>query len=169
MWDYGQLKWYRMNALLLTDGSDDAKLARAFFGIKDGARVGAECQLNACDRDAASVVSSTRCASGKIASSTVCGCSAREIQADGAVLLNVCAKRIVAAKGAVAYNLVDNSDEGVVLGENEVRVGVFTLDTQNKYFEMRSNVATTDGGKVFKEKVHGNPKSFQEVYDMNCG
>lgn len=169
IWDYGQLKFYRTNALLLTDDSEDACLARNFFGIKEEARITPDSQLGACEIDAASVVSSTQCASGRITASTICGCSASEIQADGAVLVNVCSKKIVAPRGSVAYNLVDNSDEGIVLGEDEVRVGVFTLDAESNYFEMRSNVATTDSGKVFKEKVHSNSKSFQEVYDMNCG
>merc|ERR1711862_565256 len=80
-----------------------------------------------------------------------------ELQADHAVLVNVSAAKIVAAKGAIAYNIVDNSEEGLVLSENEVRVGVFVSDRLEgpSYFEMRSNVLEIDGGQFFKEKVAG--------------
>lgn len=43
------------------------------------------------------------------------------------------------------------------------------MDKKKPYFEMKSNAAETDGGKVFKTKVHDNKYSFQEVYDMNMG
>merc|ERR1711862_116815 len=94
-----------------------------------------------------------------------------ELQADHAVLVNVSAAKIVAAKGAIAYNIVDNSEEGLVLSENEVRVGVFVSDRLEgpSYFEMRSNVLEIDGGQFFREKVAGNDYSFQEVYDLNQG
>jgi len=95
--------------------------------------------------------------------------STPEIQAEGAVVVNVCAKKVVAPKGAIAYNVVDTSEQGLVLKENEVRVGVFTTDIKRSYFEMRSDSAEIDGGKVFKEKVCSNPYSFQEVYDLNQG
>lgn len=38
-WDFGMLKLYRQNALLSTEDSADAALARKFFGIKDGDRI----------------------------------------------------------------------------------------------------------------------------------
>jgi len=167
-WDYGQVKLYARNSLLLTEESEDARLARGFFGIPDGGRV-LDSSMGSCEVDAVSVVSACTLSSGSVASSALTRVAAGELRADGAVLVNVAARRIVAAKGSLAYNIVDTSEEGITLGENEVRVGVFTLDKDRPYFEMRSNVAEIDGGKVFKERVCGNAFSFQEVYDLNHG
>eukprot|EP00933_Yihiella_yeosuensis_P080854 TRINITY_DN9436_c0_g3_i1.p1 TRINITY_DN9436_c0_g3~~TRINITY_DN9436_c0_g3_i1.p1 ORF type:complete len:559 (-),score=115.37 TRINITY_DN9436_c0_g3_i1:189-1781(-) len=167
-WDYGLLKLYRQNSLLLTDGSEDAALARSFFSVEEASRVSSS-ELGATVVDSDSVVSETRTKGGKITSSSIAKVAAEEIDAEGAVLVNVCAKKVKAGKGAVAYNVVDMSEAGLVLGENEVRVGVFTLNGDRPYFEMKSDAAAIDGGKVFKEKVCENPFSFQEVYDLNNG
>uniref|UniRef100_A0A7R9ZZG4 Uncharacterized protein n=1 Tax=Pyrodinium bahamense TaxID=73915 RepID=A0A7R9ZZG4_9DINO len=167
-WDYGLLKLYVKNSLLLTEASEDARLARAFFGIPEEGRVEA-CSLGACTTDAASVVANTSASSGQVSASAIFGVTAGELRAEGAVLVNACARRLIAGRGAVAYNIVDKSEEGLVLGENEVRVGTFTMKEGNPYFEMRSNHAEVDGGKAFKERVCGNAMSFQEVYDLNCG
>mmetsp|Transcript_69332 Transcript_69332/g.144774 ORF Transcript_69332/g.144774 Transcript_69332/m.144774 type:complete len:528 (-) Transcript_69332:232-1815(-) len=168
-WDYGQLALYSKNGLLLTEDSEDARLARGFFGIEETNRTASANSLGTCEVDGASVASSCRVSSGKVTGSALANVCTKELQADGAVLVNVCATKIKAAKGAVAYNIVDNSEDGLSLGENEVRVGVFTCSKENPYFEMSSNVADIDGGKVFKEKVCGNKYSFQEVYDLNHG
>lgn len=167
-WDYGLLKLYTKNSLLLASEGEDARLARAFFGVPDEGRVSSS-SLGECTADAASVISSSSASSGAVSSSVLLNVTAGELRADGAVLVNTCAKRIVAGKGAVAYNVVDASEDGLVLAENEVRVGVFTTKEGHAYFEMRSNVEEIDGGKAFKERVCGNAMSFQEVYDLNCG
>lgn len=167
--DYGLLALYSKNGLLLTEDSDDARLARCFFSIPDGARVSSCCSLGSCQVDGVSVAFGSTAASGSVTASAIAGVCTGELTAAGAVLVNVCAKKILAAKGSVAYNVVDHSEEGITLGENEVRVGVFTLDKDRPYFEMRSNVAEIDGGKVFKDRVCGNAMSFSEVYDLNHG
>jgi len=168
-WDFGLLKLYAKNSLLLTEDSEDGKLARAFFAIPESSRVHESATLGSCQVDATSVVSTSRCSGGAISGSSLVGVTACDIQAEGAVLVNVCAKKISAAKGAVAYNIVDESEEGITLAENEVRVGVFTLDKKQPYFEMKSNVAEIDGGKKFKDVVCDNKYSFQGVYDLNFG
>eukprot|EP00929_Paragymnodinium_shiwhaense_P005307 TRINITY_DN10705_c0_g1_i2.p1 TRINITY_DN10705_c0_g1~~TRINITY_DN10705_c0_g1_i2.p1 ORF type:complete len:527 (-),score=150.27 TRINITY_DN10705_c0_g1_i2:226-1806(-) len=168
-WDYGLLRLYVENSLLLTKDSEEAKLARAFFGIDDAKRIDSATSLGACSCDEASVVSNTKVTSGSIASSSVLNVCAQNINADGALLVNVTAKKIKAVKGAIAYNIVDDTEDGISLNENEVRVGVFTTKADTPYFEMKSNIAEVDGGKAFKEKVCGNDKSFQDVYDLNCG
>lgn len=38
------------------------------------------------------------------------------VEAEGAVLVNVTARRIKAARGAIVYNVVDDSEVGVLLG-----------------------------------------------------
>jgi len=164
-WDYGMLALYSKNSLLLTEASEDAALMRRFFGISDAKRVTFNCGECKADADDKSVVSATTAKSGKISSSVMHNVACSEISADGAVLVGCAAKKIVAGKGSIGYNLVDESDQGITLAPNEVRVGIFTLG--RPYFEMKSDVEKTDGGKVFKEKVHGNPLSFQEVYDLN--
>lgn len=178
-WDYGMLALYAANSRLLTEGSEDAALMRQFFGIADGKRISADCCLRAdtegaatgVEVDATSVVSATNARSGKITASVIANVNCSDISAEGAVLVGCSAKKITAAKGSIGYNLVDAScsEEGIVLAENEVRVGVFTLQADKSYFEMKSDVEKTDGGKVFTSKVHGNPLSFQEVYDLNQG
>jgi len=169
-WDYGLLKLYARNSLLLTEASEDSKLARAFFGIKEGSRVSSDCRLGDCTVDPASVVSGgCNANSGAVTGSALVNVSASELTADTAVLVNVFAKKVVAPKGSVAYNVLETSEEGLVLQENEVRVGIFTLDAARPYFEIRSNREEIDGGKVFKERVCGNAFSFQEVYDLNAG
>lgn len=166
-WDYGQLALYIRNSLLLTESSDEAKLMRSFFAIPEGSRTAASCCLGRCCLDLQSVVSSTRTLSGHISGSAIVGCAAKELKADGAVLVNCCAQRIVAGKGAVAYNIVRHHGQ-LVLADNEVRVGIFSPGSTPPYFEMSSR-ADVDGGQVFKEAVCGNYLNYQQVYDLNRG
>lgn len=37
-WDYGQLKLYQQNTLMMTEKTDEAELMRTFFGIKSNDR-----------------------------------------------------------------------------------------------------------------------------------
>lgn len=160
------LALYAKNSLLVREDDEDAELMRRFFGIDSNQRVTNDCSCDA-TVDKQSVVSATKASSGTVTASVIANVTCRELNADCALLTGCCAKKITAAKGSIGYNLVDESEEGIVLAENEVRVGVFALD--RPYFEMKSDVAKTDGGKVFKEKVHANTLSFQEVYDLNHG
>lgn len=171
-WDYGQLTLYQQNAMLLTRDTEDAKLMRKFFAVDK--RVSDDSSLGECKVDATSVVTQTTTMSGSIASSVTSEVCCKDISADGAVLVGVFAKKIKAAKGSVAYNIVDESEDGLVLGENEVKVGVFStsswslLGGSSHYLEIKSDLAT-DGGKAWKEKVHGNSDSFEDIYNRNIG
>jgi hypothetical protein len=172
-WDYGQLQLFQQNAILLTKETEDARLMRKFFGIPDAKRVSDDSSLGDCSVDASSAVTSTTAASGSIASSVTADVCCKEISAEGAVLVGVYATKIVAGKGSVAYNIVDRSEGGLVLGENEVKVGVFSPSSGvfwsgPGYYEMKSDLKT-DGGKAWKERVSGNDKSFEEVYNSNVG
>ena len=85
-----------------------------------------------------------------------------DVAADGAVLVNVTAASVVAAPGAVAYNVVE--DGPLVLKAGEVVTDVFMEDgTKHR---QRSTTAV-DGGKAWKEAVEGNKFSFEQVYKMN--
>ena len=57
-------------------------------------------------------------------------------------------------KGLVLYNVVDDSEEGIVIEEGDVRVNVFMPGKEK--IVMKSNVSI-DGGKVFKTKMDINP------------
>merc|ERR1712151_263477 len=58
-WDYGQIKLYSQNGLLLTKDTPDARLARLFFGIPEDGRAVAS-SLGSCELDASSVVSGAK-------------------------------------------------------------------------------------------------------------
>lgn len=168
-WDFGQVRLYLENSILLTKDTDEAKLARRFFGISDTSKI-ERSSVGSCEVDAVSIVMEANLGSGKVTSSCLSRVTTGDVQAEGAVLVKCCAKRIQAAKGALAYNVIDESEEGIVLSEGEIRVGVFTdKPGESSYFEMRSNWDKYDGGKVFKERVCGNKFSFQEVYNLNIG
>merc|ERR1719401_2390127 len=89
-WDYGQVKLYYRNSLLLTEDSEDARLARSLFAIPEASRVDSSSSMGGCQVDPISVVSATTASKGSVSSSTVCGVAAEELQAQGAVLVNVC-------------------------------------------------------------------------------
>lgn len=103
----------------------------------------------------------------KVPSATLAA-SSGDIQSEGAALVQVSAKKIVAGKGSTANNDTDISGEGIVFVENEVKVGVCTLDDERPYLQM-SSIAQADGGKAWKEQVHGNAKSSKVVRNMSKG
>jgi len=154
-WDYGLMKLYLQNVLLLTkaDG-EEAEAARTFFGVSlaDGSVV----TESSYSKDASNVSNSV------LANVNVKGA----VNANGAILVNCTAASITAGPGCILYNVCDESPEGIVLKDGDVRVGVFTEDPATAYFEMNSSI-TTDGGKTFKTQLEGNAYSFQDVYDMN--
>ena len=69
----------------------------------------------------------------------------------------------MAAPGAVAYNVVDDSD-ALVLGAGAVATDVFMED--GRVFRQKSDLKH-DGGKVWKTAVEGNQFSFEGVYKLN--
>lgn len=115
--------------------------------------------------------------------SVVINVYANHIEAEDSVLINVTATRIIAPRGCILYNVIDTSEEGIVLTENEVRVGVFsedkpplimrsstTIDGGNGCFRYHLPVSfliTCLLGKNWEKKVLTNPLSFEEVYNAN--
>jgi hypothetical protein len=107
-------------------------------------------------------LSSCRIGSGAITSSILAGVAAEEVNCDGAILVNVTAKKISAAKGCIVYNVATS-------GEIELSEPGSVLTTallSDGEVPMRSNVEL-DGGKVWKQAVLGNKYSFEEIYDLN--
>jgi len=89
--------------------------------------------------------------------------SADGVKVNNSLLLNVSAKK-VQADGAILYNVVDDSDEGVVLGKGDVRADIVT--TSGKIITMITNLQH-DSGKMWKTLLKGNTQTFEDVYKMN--
>lgn len=113
-----------------------------------------------------SVLGSELSSEGAVKQSVLSNVRAKYIEADGAILINVTAERIIAKRGSIVYNIVDSSigGPGIVVEEGQVLAGVFYNDgTQH----VVKSVNTIDGGKAWETKVEGNMLSFEEVYNSN--
>jgi hypothetical protein len=171
-WDYGLLKLYQKNVLLMAERTPEAALMRSFFGAGD-ALVSGDSTVARTSVDAASLLTSCQLGGGERAASSsssvkasvLCNVRCRHIDAEGCILVNVTAERIVARPGSIVYNVVDDSKGGLDLAASQVMAGVFSDD--GGQLVMRSTTAV-DGGKAWEQRIEGNPKSFEEVYNMNA-
>ena len=161
-WDYGQLKLYVHNSLLMAESSNDSQLMRQFFGIGDNLLVDSE--LLECNIDKKSCISNSTIAEGVVKSSVLCSVNCDYIDATDCVLVNVTAKRIIAAPGSVAYNVINDDPNGLILKDGDVTAGLFDEDA--KMTLIKSHVSI-DGGKYWDEKVENNANTFGEIYEMN--
>jgi hypothetical protein len=161
-WDYGLLKLYSKNSLLLLEDSLSADLLRQFLGLtthvvestlEDGVTV-----------DETSYAYNTQVKMGSIRKSILAGVRALELQADGAILVNCVAKKIVAGPGAILYNILDDSDEGVTAKAGEVMVAVTDETGASTRLCSRMDI---DGGKAWKIKLDMNEVSFEEMHKKN--
>lgn len=160
-WDYGQLKLYSANSLLLLEKSPSADLLRQFLGLDTHL---ADCALDGVTVDDTSYAYNVQAASGIISKSVLASVRAQEIQADGAILVNCVAKKIVAGPGAILYNIMDDSDEGVVAKEGEVMVAVTEESGESMRLCSRMDI---DGGQAWKRKLDMNEMSFEQVHKKN--
>jgi len=101
---------------------------------------------------------------GSIKASMLSQVTASEIEADGAIIVNCAAKKIKAGKGAILYNLVDDSDEGIVAQEGAVMVSVTDESGSSNLLQSRMDI---DGGKAWKVKLDMNDMSFEDVHKSN--
>eukprot|EP01039_Chlorochromonas_danica_P008779 gene8779-9681_t len=165
-WDYGQLKLYQQNTLLLTHQTSEAAMLRSFYSIPED-RLVRDSSTSGTDIDAHSCVSSSLLGGsgerGFVKNSVISNVRCKYIEAEDCVLINVTAERIVAKKGSIAYNLVHEGE--LQLGEKAVEVGVF--DETGKQLVVKSTI-DIDGGKAWETRVEGNEKSFEEIYDSNA-
>jgi hypothetical protein len=115
--------------------------------------------------DDKSILLNTRVLEGSVADSVCTSVTTPSLEVEGCLLMNVTAKKVV-GKNCIVYNVVDDSEEGLVLPEGTVLTNVF-MPGQPKLV-MQSTI-DTDGGKVFKTKLDANPYSFNEVYGLNGG
>lgn len=162
-WDYGLLKLYIANNLKLSEEGDDADLLRRFFGVT-GRMMNSEVSDVAVDGSAS--VFSCKAKSGSVgANAVIAAVEAEEIQiSDGAIVVNCAAKKIVAGKGAVLYNLVSESDNGIVAGDGDVIVSVTDAEGSSVLLRSKTDVC---GGNAWKQVLDGNAMSFEEVHKQN--
>jgi len=167
-WDYGQLLFYQRNTSLVTLSTPESDLMRKFFGINHRVRDSAIIKTSI---DGSSVVSSshigntTKTNNGSIKNSVLSNVRCNYIDAEGCILVNVTADSIIARPGSIVYNIVDDTDFGLELGEGQVLAGVF--NDEGSQIVIRSST-TIDGGKAWEQKLEWNPKTFQDVYNMNA-
>lgn len=163
-WDYGQLTFYKDNNLRFTQDGEENDAYRLFFGQSRGQPV--DSSVGETKVDGSSSLCKVTAKQGAIQGSSVASVTVETIEATGAILVNVTAKKIKAAPGAICYNVVDDTDEGIVLGEGEVLTTVFGEDGSQK--RMRCTLAT-DGKEAWSVTLPGNPHSFQEIHALNKG
>eukprot|EP00934_Nitzschia_sp_Nitz4_P001153 Nitzschia sp. Nitz4//scaffold225_size51843//24519//26223//NITZ4_006897-RA/size51843-processed-gene-0.60-mRNA-1//1//CDS//3329542681//1153//frame0 len=157
-WDYGQLKLYSQNTrLLLDDANPESALLRQFLRLEHGPVSGTgDLTMNH------AYAFASKLAKGTVKDSLVCQVSTKEIEADGAIVVNCVAPKITAAPGAILYNIM--SEEPVVAEANQVMVAV--TEESGESFVLKSSM-TIDGGKAWKEVVEGNELSFEQVHKNN--
>ena len=160
-WDYGLLKLYSMNNLKLIEDNNDAVLLRRFFGIDDK-KLGST--LDGVSVDESSCVFGSVIKSGTISNSAIAGVQSPHVEADGAIIVNCVAKKIVAGKGAILYNLIDTSDDGIVAAPGDVIVEVTEESGDSMILKSSMDI---DGGKAWKQKLDMNEMSFEDVHKKN--
>ena len=96
--------------------------------------------------------------------SVACNVVTESLECEGSVVVGVTARRIKLGKGCVAYNVIDKSEEGLVLADGDVIVGIVGEDGSQMI--IRSN-QSIDGGKAWKEVVCDNPHSFEALHALN--
>jgi hypothetical protein len=160
-WDYGLLKLYSTNSLLVLEDTDDAKLLHKFLGVTEKH---VESSLEGVEVDDISRTYATKAKKGYIKNSVLANVQASEIQADGAIIVNCVAKTIKAGKGAILYNLVDESEAGISAADGEVIVAVTDESGDSVMLKSRMDI---DGGDAWKQKLEMNEASFEDVHTKN--
>ncbi|KAJ1455983.1 hypothetical protein M885DRAFT_518888 [Pelagophyceae sp. CCMP2097] len=158
-WDYGQLALYRLNAARLVEDGVEADAMREFMNVQRG--VPASDGLVSCARSCASASQLQR---GRIEKSVLANVACPDVDASDCVLVNVTCRRLRAAKNSIAYNVVDDSAEGLFLAEGDVVTDVFQPD--GTVIRQRSHL-DVDGGAAWKDAVPPNAFSFEAIYKMN--
>mmetsp|Transcript_26749 Transcript_26749/g.56098 ORF Transcript_26749/g.56098 Transcript_26749/m.56098 type:complete len:542 (-) Transcript_26749:264-1889(-) len=160
-WDYGLLKLYSKNSLLLLDNENlESKLLRKFLGITEGPQSGTFAPSDVMYQH--SYAFDCNIANGSLKDSVLSHVTACEINAEGAIIVNCVAPKITAGKGAIVYNII--GDKEIIAEAGQVMVAVSNED--GAATEIRSRM-DLDGGKVWKDVVEGNPCSFEEVRNNN--
>jgi hypothetical protein len=162
-WDYGQLKLYVANNRKLTEDGSDADLLRRFFGVKSRT---ANSDVSGVKVDKSACVFSCKAKSGEVgAHAAMAAVEAEELQiGEDAIVVNCSARKIVAGKGAVLYNLVSESEEGITTEDGDVLVSVTDVNGSSMLLKSKTDIC---GGKAWKQVLDGNSASFEEVHKQN--
>jgi hypothetical protein len=144
---------------------------RKFFGFSENSRI-RDSYIIKTSIDSQSCISSCHLGTqqshqvscGQVKNSVLCNVRCKYIDVDGCILVNVTADRIYARPGCIVYNVIDESAEGLDLIHEQVLAGVFTDD--GNQLVIRSNTKI-DGGKAWKQDLEWNPKTFEDIYNMN--
>lgn len=162
-WDYGQLKLYLKNNIIALDQNDEGSaLLRRFLGVTSNQM---NCTLGeSVVVDDVSLLSSCAIRSGSVTNSILSCVNTLDAQIDGAIVVNCTAKKIVAGKNCILYNIVDTSDDGIVAGEGDVIVSVTEEDGSMMELKSKQSIC---GGKAWSDIVEGNSMSFEQVHGKN--
>jgi hypothetical protein len=162
-WDYGMLRLYSKNSLLLLEkDTAESDLLRKFLGVTS--HHVDSVLLPGVTVDEASYAFGSKAKTGSITNSILAQVQAAEINADGAIIVNCAAKKITAGKGAILYNLIDDTDEGIVAAPGQVMVA--TTNEAGVSTVLKSHL-DIDGGKAWKIKLDDNALSFEDVHAQN--
>ena len=148
--------------------STEAELLRLFFGL-DNSDNSTSTVVNT-TRDAGSVIGSSQIGTAdgpqsSVSRSVLVNVRSGYVEAENAILINVTAHKIIAQPGAIVYNVVDHSPDGLVVSSGQVLAGVFRDDGSQLVVKSLNSI---DGGKAWENKVEGNHYSFEEVYNSNA-
>ena len=170
-WDYGQLRLYNRFNKMMCGSSPEAGAMRSFFGVAPG-RVVASDALTAEGSqvvidDASCVIAWTGATpptqGGRIARSCLSRVFASEtLEVQDSLLIGVTAKKI-SAKGALCYNVVDTSDDGIVLTPGQCQCDVIIDGARQSLLCDTEH----DGRVSWTLKVSGNSMTFEEVWKYN--
>ena len=165
-WDYGLLRLYRKNNMLVTGDDAEAEALRKYLGIESRDLKLASFGASIDDETNKSVIIASSAKSGSVKRSVVSNVNCGDIEIDNCLLVNVTAKKIKASN-AIIYNVVDDSEDGLILPDGQVYTNVFMPTPNNKRKLTMTSTVSQDGGKVFKVKMATNPYSFNDVYGLN--
>jgi hypothetical protein len=171
-WDYGLLKLYSANCLLLLDKeSSSAQLLRRYLGIEnDSHTINSKVTLDGSTVDDLSYFVTSNIGGGSlIRESLLANVSAQSIDCEGSIIVNCVAKKITAGKGSILYNVIaTDENEEITIAPGEVVVGVMMSDGTN--FRLRSRM-DIDGGQAWKIVLQDgtavNELSFEQVHAKN--
>jgi hypothetical protein len=163
-WDYGLVKLYSKNTLVLLEDSPSATLLKKFLGLAPDAHVIDSTVREEVALDANSFVFGSKVAAGSIQNSLLASSQAAEITADGAIIVNCVARKITAGPGAILYNIMDQSEAGIVAGAGDIQVAVTDETGHAKILKSRMDV---DGGQAWKIQLPQNDVTFEQVHQQN--
>ena len=164
-WDYGQLRWYWKNNMLAIDNSTEATMLRKFYLMESNrTKDTSDETMKVVKSDKSSILLNCNVKNeSSVETSLLSNVVAAELQLKNSLLVNVTAKKITGT-GGILYNVVDDSEDGIVLTEGDVRADIITGSGEK--VSMKTNLSQ-DSGKAWKITLDGNDRSFEDIYKMN--